>query len=261
MRVILLLIVVCWAPVVWAAPKPEKVERQYVLFPVTTELHKQELLSPNDRYYLVVYGSGIVDKDGRIIPQRLDFDEMAKDFGQTIYPGDRMDFVVLYERDDQKIGRTVGLALKGFAAEMGFPAKTDSSSIHPGQWDRLMRITKNNRGVIDASGEEKPIGDGPIRSYPVRTALSRFLADADCFVSITEPLNEKFDGSLPKQWIDEIERSVARLGLDAKSSVTFSIRIKGADLDSVRKFHRTQAKELAEKLGFKEYSVRMGSAH
>ncbi|HKA05807.1 MAG TPA: hypothetical protein VKD71_01035, partial [Gemmataceae bacterium] len=69
------------------------------------------------------------------------------------------------------------------------------------------------------------------------------------------------DGSLPKQWIDEIERSVARLGLDAKSSVTFSIRIKGADLDSVRKFHRTQAKELAEKLGFKEYSVRMGSAH
>jgi len=248
----------------WGAPIPTKAaEKQYVLLPVTTDLQRQELLSPKDRFYLVVYGSGVVDKDGHIIPQLLDFQAVEKDFveaGTTRSPGDKLQFVVLYERSEQKIGRTLALAVKGFVAELGFPADTDVSSIHPGAWDRLMRITNKKRGLITSVDKEDPVGDGAIRAYQVRTPLSRYLTDADCFVSVTEPVARDFDGKLPKEWNDEIVRSVRKLELPAKESITFEIRYEESDHGEGQRFYDSGAKELAKSLGFTSWNVRSGRA-
>jgi hypothetical protein len=247
--------------------EPKKEKRQYLILPVSTQLQKSVLFSPQHRYYVLINGSAIVTKDGKILSEHLDVGEMWKDIkkgGLSLSPGDTISFRTLYQRDPPDHARSLlEVAMKGWASrDCGF-AKPGYDSVIEGKdkWSSLMEWTKEQVGYIAEDEQEDGVGDGRIDVFPVKTLLSRYyLDDANCLVEFARPFDKDFNGKLDEDTKKSIAASVKKLDLAKKKKVTFSIRLQIGAGKAADRFCESAAKELAKELGFASHSVRSGIA-
>jgi hypothetical protein len=243
-----------------AAAEPNDDKRQYLIFPVSTQLQKSVLFSANLRYYVLMNGDAVVTKDGHILSKHLDVDRMRKDIGNglSLDQADAISFRALYRRlPPSHASRLLEVAMNGWASEIGFKnVNYDSVVGSEDKWRSLLRWTEERVGYIKDDVKEEGVGDGRVNVYPVQALLSRYyLDDASCVVDFVNPFDKDFTGTLDEETRKTIITSVKKLDLASKNHVMFSIHyLEGAGRAADR-LNEFGGKDLAKELGFATHSV------
>jgi hypothetical protein len=242
------------------ASAAEPAGKAYLLFPIRTELQRQFLFEPTERYYLLVHGDSLLDADGKVDPSRLNFRDLDDDIGRVriVRPGDRIRALLVFAKSPPETAdRLVNYAVLGWALHRRFERHTLSTTIGGRDWRAAVRLTRDARGLYEETEEEKVVGDETVRVYPVRTALSRLqTGSADCVVSFPQPYDKNTSGTVDEKTKARIKELVGSLRLKTVKSIEFAIRMKpDADQKAVDRFTDKTAGELKEMLGAKDYSV------
>jgi hypothetical protein len=240
-------------------------KKQYLIFPVTTQLQKAVLFSTQLRYFVVINGSAVVSKDGKILSEHLDVDAMRKDFrgGLSLSRGDTIEFAALHKLDPpEHATRLLGVAMRGWAQESGFEKPSYTTYIErEDKWPSLLKWTKGKVGYFEDDAKEDGVGNGLVNVYPIQTVLSRYYTDdANCLVEFARAFDKDFDGTLDVKMKKNIVEYVKSLELTKKDRLVFSIRCEPGAGKAADKFSESVGKELAKELGFTTHSVRSSVA-
>lgn len=240
----------------FAADPPKKA---YLLFPVRTQLQRDYLFSSTTRYYLMVYGSSMIDEKGKLDASLLNFEDLSNDLGRIRFIGkdDSLQANLIFEKEPSEANeRLLSLGILGWKQAMNYDQREPITIIGDMEWKSAIQLAGDSRGLFTENEIENAVGDAPIRIYPVRTVLSRIRTGADCVISFTQPYGEDATGLVDEKTKSHIKELVDSLKLKERKSVEFSIRFKkNANGKAVVKFTKETSKDLAKELGFKLHSV------
>jgi hypothetical protein len=240
----------------------EPPRQAYLLFPVRTQLQRELYFNRHVRYYLLVHGDSLIDADGKVDSDRLDFERLNDDLGpvRVILPGQTISAsLILGEepRPPEPAARLVNMAIMGWAREAGFDRHVPTTIGGDSVWKAAVRLAGDARGLYEEKEDEDSIGDDTVRVYPVRTALSRLIsAEADCVVSFPQPYGEDATGELDEKSKERVKELVESLKLEKRSRVQFLIWMKhDVNRKAVDTFTEKTARELWRELEFENFSV------
>ncbi len=210
---------------------------------------------------MVVNGDEVVDDQGRIDPSGLSPRDIWKDIDR--------------ERSWQEIGRIaihvhfsektlnevsdqfLRASLEGIGMRRGIKVD-DLVIISPkeeSRWAELMKVTKNERGLILDSEKENAIQDEHTRAYRIRTKLSRFhRSERVCEIYLLRPLPNDYKELMDDSTKKSVIASMKKLGVSPqndKISVTFLV-------PSASKFFREtreKIRRLSDDLGINNMSI------
>jgi hypothetical protein len=242
------------------AAEPEK---QYVVFPVRTELQR-ELYGPNSRFHIVLHGNALFDKDGKLDTAALPVDDLQADIRVSRHPKDTLSVGTEYYKSSAPAHarRLLEVTMKGLALEEGYPEINYYGSINPSDaWKALMARTKGDRGTIDEDGVEDAVENQTVRAYPIRTVFSRWrLDDSDCYVAFKAPLGKDFDGIITPQMAKHVKVALDKLALKARGQIHLAIRHQpDSDVKLTRRFCFETGPAFAKTLGFAKCIVSEGT--
>jgi RNA polymerase sigma factor (sigma-70 family) len=232
------------------------VGKNYLVFPIKTELQRALLQGYRDartaRAMVLLDGMSLVRPDGSVDSTALDFVALRRVLKPHAGKGHGL-FVNVYflAGTSADASQLVCWALEGFGRQAGFEkAQATQTRFNDRSYDWKKKTAAVGKG--QAEGDEPATGDGLVKVYPVRTALSRQLTGADCVVDILPPLEGEGDGLKPAVR-ESIRVQVGRLNLPRKGHVLFRIR-RGSG-EASQRFVEATAESLAESLGFKSCST------
>jgi len=280
MRTTSLTLFLATAVVTWHIPAPAadpakkadlavgRAKKAYLLFPIRSDLQKNYLFDPTECYYLMVYGGGLIDADGKLDPSGLNFDDLRRDLnlrrdlGPVSGKGNKIRADAIFaKRPPNAADRLLIQAVIGWSHEGGFGRPSAITIIGDHDWKAAIKLTGDIRGLYEEERVENAVGDEAVKVYPVRTALSRLRTDnADCVVSFPKPFGKDATGTLDEQTTAKVKELVASLKIKEIKSVAFGIRENLDDLNEKACKHFTDktAPELAKIFGVENYSVRHG---
>jgi peroxiredoxin len=251
-----------------AAAQPEPELKNYVLFPIKTDLQRYLLFSTNADVYAQVDVAGCMH-DNKFDLQRLDAGSFRKDLAAAEREcGAAKAKLVLNLRYvdvslDPGETKRVDAEMTNICRRAGFAEVETSSTMGGESWQRM--ATQFDRLADEPDRTESFVEDELIRVYPVATKLSRFLLDhpdEDCFVVLRQPFDGRFTGFSPATR-EEIGRLIAKLDLPQKRRMVFRLRATTAGQDAIQRYFRRRIGEPApadpflKELGFESanYSI------
>lgn len=209
--------------------------------------------------------------------QAIDWAELKTDL-QSIYerkliqqiksPPKRSLMIKTYFTDNfgDKLGRNsdfINWTLGGFAKQaVQFEIVNLSATFSgggEGLWEKFDRIASDHKTLVDEKVDENPKENEHVKVFPVRTFLSRFLANnADCVVVIKPKFSEDFNEELPRAVRTSMSVFSRQLQFDKKQKVFFSFTFSQGG-EKVRDWFIEQgARELQLALGFQSWVVGIG---
>ena len=223
----------------------------YFIHPVTTDLQRQLVPPKTDLCVLVDAATAL--KDNEVTPAGLGLDRLKADLLKQKVGQTNLHFHLFYgtfARDREGQARLAHFAVIGFAHELGFP-KVTASGVHmtvgnDRSWaDQAEPLT---RGGLKPDAAEPAGGDANVKVYPVRTPLSRYLADdTDCVVLIG-PAVDGERGRLPNRYRAVAAQAVAELKLPDRKRIAWHIR-SGELTAAERRRLREDINQLGRELG------------
>jgi hypothetical protein len=241
-------------------PAADPPKKAYLIFPVRTKLQQEVFFEKSQRYYLLVHGDSLIDSDEKLDPALLNFDDLSNDIGRVLIlqKGDTISAQLLFAKEPPRAAdRLVNMAILGWARERGFDRHVPSTVIGDREWKTAVRLTGDARGLFAEKESEDPIGDEDVRVYPVRTALSRLQCyGSECVVVFPRPYGKDATGALDDKVKARAKGLVDSLKLKERKQVMFGIWMADdVNGKAVGHFTKTTARDLADALGFKDYSV------
>jgi hypothetical protein len=244
-------------------PQPENAQKPYVMFAITTQLQKEELGYNNIRYSILVEGSAVVDKEGRILPDRLKIKDLNLDaWGNAnavaIQKDEGIVFSILFSTIPlESANEFLQVSLQGWALSNHLAAPSITSDLTgKADWHKaVMRFTNGKRGLVKEDLAEDGAAVDKVIVYPVRTKFSKMYFGndtTDCVISLKIPFGKEFDGKLDTETKKNIEAAIEKLSLNEKRHIAFFVRGSG---EPIKRFVDNSAKKLTQDLGFKTFSV------
>jgi RNA polymerase sigma factor (sigma-70 family) len=204
------------------SPSDPVKEGKYFIFTVETDLQRE--LVPAKIDVFVVVDTTAALEDGKVALRELKLPELRKELLAHKKAGANLHFALFFKRsnaDDADHQNVLRYALIGFGHETGFARVTAYSYYHntDTSWkDFSATLAAKPR---QAKGDESTTANDFVKTYPVRTALSRFLtSDADCAVVILPSL-EKDKGAIPQKVRAAIIDAVGKLKLPHQKRASF----------------------------------------
>ena len=253
------------------AAAAEQEPKNYILFPIKTELQRYLLFSTTaDAYLQFDVAECVHDKNFDF--QRIDgagfrraLVALVRQLG-VAKPGLHLNFRyadVSLGPDQTKLMES---SVTTVCRQAGF-ARVDTSMSYEGEtWqDRVAEFT---RLIDDLNPTESPVENEVARAYPVRTKLSRFLlrhADDDCLIKLAQPIDGRFRELSPtaRQAIGQL---VAKLELPQKRRAMFSCHATTAGQEALQRYFRRRdgkpalADAFLKELGFQSSNYSMTPA-
>jgi hypothetical protein len=225
---------------------------RYFIHPVTTDLQRQ--LVPPKTDLCVLMDATAALKDNEVSADSLGLDRLKADLVKQKVGQTNLHFHLYYGtaygagRDGQ--ARLVHHAVIGFAHELGFP-KVTAGGVHmtvgnDRSWaDQAEPLARKG---LKPDAAEPASGDANVKVYPVRTPLSRYLADdTDCVV-LVGPAVDGERGRLPNKYRAVAAQAVAELKLPDRKRIAFHVR-SGQLTDAERRRLREDINQLGRELG------------
>jgi thiol-disulfide isomerase/thioredoxin len=207
------------------AKSDEPASKNYVLFPIKTELQRS-LISRSAGIYAQFDVAEVVH-EGKFDPQQLDKEEFRKDLSalaqEIVGPSRTLQIYFRYSGVslDEKETQAMERAITSICRQAGFSKVSAGMS---GEGEAWQHKTKRFADLVDDSdANETPIEDEIVRVYPVRTKLSRFFLgapDYDCFVELRQPIDSRFT-AISETQRRVIAQRIAQLELSHKRKLTF----------------------------------------
>ncbi len=198
--------------------------KNYVLFSVKTDLQRYVLQSSAAGAYLEVNGDGVL-VDGKFSPEEFGVESFVADLRAFRERNDVEPVVKLYIRfadltatAEQR--RTAAAEVKAACLKAGFVKVSAGTRFGGKPWEDKVAPLGSSRSQRDAA--ESAIDREPVRIFPVRTELSRFLLgnDVTCVVQLRQPIDGRFQ-DITKSVRQTIVQSVASLALPPKGVIVF----------------------------------------
>lgn len=199
--------------------------KNYVLFPIKTELQRTLVSSTADVHAEFDVAQAMTE--GKFDLRRVDREQFQADLAamakQTGAAKPRLQIYFRYAEvpADRNEMKTVEDAVTPICHQAGFDTVRTGMTFGGVAWqDMLAKFTKL---VDDDNATESPFEDEFIRVYPVRTKLSRFrLGDSayDCFIELRQPIDGRFS-EFSDIAREAIARRVAELKLSQKRKLSF----------------------------------------
>jgi peroxiredoxin len=247
-------------------PAPEP--KNYVVFPVKTELQRYLLFSTNSDAYAQIDVARCVH-DKKFDLQRLDAESFRNDLVALVKhtgaskPSLQLSFRYADVSLDPDETKRMEATVTNICRQAGFADVGTSMSGEGDSWARKAALFARVADESDAS--ESSIEDELIRVYPVRTKLSRFLLyhpDDDCFVVLRQPFDGRFTEFSPAMR-EELGRLIAKLDVPTKRRLVIRFRATQAGQDAIQRYFRRRLGEPApadpflKQLGFESanYSI------
>jgi thiol-disulfide isomerase/thioredoxin len=231
-----------------AAAEPEP--KNYVVFPITTDLQRELLFGTNADAYAQVDVAGCMH-DNKFDLRRLDVDSFRKDLAALIQdhgptsPKLLLNFRYVDVSLSPDETRRMEAEVANNCRRAGFAEVGMSRTMGGKAWQQM---AAQFAVVHDEPGsKELSVEDQLIRVYPVQAKFSRYLLDnpdEDCFIQLRQPIDGRFDGFSPAT-IEEIGRLIARLKLPEKRRFVIRLRATTAGQESIGRYFRRRGPEPA----------------
>ncbi len=251
-----------------AEPEP----KNYVLFPIKTDLQRYLLFSTNADAYVEVDVSRCV-RDNKFDFKRIDLESFRKALAAVVeHHGIKKPRLVLRFRYadvslDPNETKRMETAVTDFCRRAGFAEVGTSMSGEGEPWEE--KLTQFARLADDTNpAEESFVEEALVRVYPVQTKLSRFLlhhADEDCVIQLRQPFDGRFTEFSPAAR-QTMSRLVARLELPQKRRLMFHCHATQAGQAAIQRYFRRRdgkpapADALLEELGFRSANYTISPA-
>jgi peroxiredoxin len=237
-------------------------EKNFLLFPVTTDYQRQ--VSPGGNYsvYGVLHGPAFF-RDGKLDEASPDLAALRKgltEIGAKL-PGSAI--LYLYWSSDfpsTEMRDALVAKVKQQAKEAGIERCGVGFNMGGDPWSD--RVTELRAEKLDESATEPAVRDGGIRVYPIRTPLSSWTSDgASCVVSIQQPF-DRHTSTVSAVDRKSIKRCIAQLPEHTRFKLLFSVQSTTAGRDHVDRFSNQRIDDpesaiyLAQDLGYATSTVK-----
>jgi hypothetical protein len=212
--------------------------------------------------FVLVDGMSVVRPDGLIDSKAIDFKKLKDALKPYSGKGNTL-FVLAYFQSDEPLrdgAQVLMWTLEGFGRRAGFDKTRPIQTWFNKGFDKEGRLVefdwKKQTAKVDdgaADMDEPAVGNDLVKVYPVRTALSRQLTNADCVVDIRAPLITQGDG-LKAETRQAIRRFVNEIKLPRKEYVLFRINRSLSGEEAYERFLKN-SEALGTWLGFKGSGV------
>ena len=246
----------------------EPKSKNYILFPVTTELQRTLLGSSGVDAY-VEFDVGEIVHERKFDSQRFDKEGFRNDLtalAQRI--GTAKPSLKIYFRNpgvflEPKDTKAMESAVTAICRQAGF-AKVGSGMSGEGEaWQDKVAKFANLTDSVDAT--ESPVENEFVRVFAVRSTLSRFLLgdpDYDCFVELRQPIDGRFI-EFSESARQMIGQRVAELKLSQTRKLTFRCLTTKAGRASAERYFESRdgkpplADPFIKELGFQASTYSM----
>ncbi len=222
--------------------------KNYLLFPISTELQRYLLGSTSNATYAAINANEIL-VEGKFRPEALGVESFRSDLQALVTEGKEpqsslslyLRFAGQFPKPDEQ--RKLESEVKAICQTAGFVRVRIGMTFESEKWtDKVARI---NASSADPSLSETPIDSELVRVFPVCTKLSHFLlGDVDCFVQLRQPIDGRFL-QFPKSIHESIVKSVASLALSSKRVIMFRCLTTTSGRNAVEKYFSPQGNELS----------------
>lgn len=202
--------------------------------------------------YVIVDGESMVNDEGLIIPDSIDWDMLATEMRKLRVDERSVATFHVLPGDAPGDFRMLTWLLEGFGRNR---CRFDhvywrSSSDNADFWQR---IEASQEFTNDSPGPENGVGNELVRVFPVQTFLSRYNSDdADCVVRVIPQLIQQPQPEMRGAIQASMLKYVPMLELERTKKLLILINYHEDAQDSIDWLRDTGARVLAEKLGFEE---------
>ncbi len=243
----------------------------FVVCPVETDLQRLFLVPPSEssppvKTFVAIDGSAGITRDGLLDPASVPAAAVRKALGRVPDRENGTVAVRLYFSEKRHSSAATDLLkalFEGVGRCSGFKATQMQTSVTVEfgneYWKKTFEALTINGGGREEE-DETPAGGDLVKVYPVRRALSRLLTgNVDCVIDILPSLEPKGNRLLSPEVRDAIVKNATAMTFRDKGRVLFRINSETERLsgDRFKAFRRTEAPELAQKLGFKDSHVQV----
>lgn len=235
----------------------------HLVFPVMTDLEHflVERDSKATKAFIVVDAVPLVREDGTIDIDGIQFEQLKNALKQyRTMPrksrGNVLIQVVFSGAEPRSSADLLRYALHGFVREEGGFDHVWTMANHrggPGN-DWKQRVEAARESIADGSVEESPVSNKLVKTYPVRTMLSRWMTEGcDCVVHVQQPVDG--DTVMRPALVEAIRTSIEALQLSQRTALFITLQFRRSGEQAVEKFVNTEKDRFAESLGFRRIVV------
>ena len=245
----------------------------FVVVPIRTELQRKLLGGDNSlKAYVELNGTAFLGKDDDELVQAIDPNALRRAL-VAVKGADkeaRVVFTTMIESANQPHSalEPLGKALRRIATEAGFGV-AGMNFRYAGKYDWQAKVAAGKAiGSVEDAADEGGVGDDLVKVYPVRTKVTRFLADVDCEVFFLKPLDSNDRPLISAELRESVKKAVAELTLRSKKKVSFNVELSYKTPEARQRNYEAdtelivgdgsgngESHELADSLGFDDSSV------
>jgi hypothetical protein len=260
-------------PNVTVASEVQQNDVNFVVLPIRTELQRKLLGGSNSlKAYFELDGTAFLGKDGDELMQAIDPNALRR--ALVAVKGSDKEAHVVFTTMIESANKPhsalepLGKALRRIATEAGFGVARMTFT-YAGKYDWQARVAASKAiGSVEDTADEGGVGDDLVKVYPVRTKVTRFIADVDCEVFFLKPLDSNDRPLISSELRDRVKKAVAELTLRSKKKVSFNISLSYKTPEARERNYEADTElivgdgsgngewqELANSLGFNDSSV------